>query len=316
MEQYFGTIPDIPFRDALVRYGQEKQRENPERYAESTRYSLQLILDRFDSLNLSELTLTSIQDFTNKRLEKVKEATVQRELTILKAILNKAHREGKMATVPLFPKFKALQGRCRWLTVDEEKRLLANSAKHLRSLIAFALDTGGRRSELLKLDWRNVDLERGRVTFIKTKNGEDRVLRLTERARWVLINLAPKEQGSVFTYRGKPIRSVKSAFDTARRKANLEGFHFHDLRHTFASRLVQKGIPLYEVMHLTGHKTVSMVQRYAHLAPEYQERAIEALNGFGHKMDTAEPNESVAATLKPLKKMVGTAGIEPATPPV
>ena len=65
------------------------------------------------------------------------------------------------------------------------------------------------------------------------------------------------------------------------REAEIEDFRFHDLRHTFASRLVQKGIPLYEVMHLTGHKSFSMVQRYAHLAPDYQERAIEALDSYG-----------------------------------
>jgi len=279
MEQHFGAIPEVPFRDALVRYGQEKQRENPERYADSARYTLQLILDRFDSLNLSELTLTSIQDFTNKRLEKVKEATVQRELTILKAILNKAHREGKMATVPLFPKFKALQGRCRWLTVDEEKRLLANSAKHLRSLIAFALDTGGRRSELLKLDWRNVDLERGRVTFIKTKNGEDRTVRLCKRAKATLSALGPKQSGPVFV--------------RARERAGLEDLRFHDLRHTFASRLVQAGVPLYDVMHLTGHKSLEMVQRYSHLGPDYAERAIQALDAFGHDLVTVR-NENAA----------------------
>jgi len=316
MEQHFGAIPEVPFRDALVRYGQEKQRENPERYADSARYTLQLILDRFDGLYLSEVTLALIQNFTNERLEQVKEATVQKDLATLKAILNKAHREGKLAAVPQFPRMKALKGRCRWLTTQEEKRLLKSAVPHLRSLVEFALDTGGRRSELLKLDWRNVDLERGRITFTKTKNGEDRVLRLTDRARRVLTNLGPRDLGPVFTYGGKPIRSVKSAFDTARRKARLEDFRFHDLRHTFASRLVQKGIPLYEVMHLTGHKTVSMVQRYAHLAPEYQERAIEALNGFGHNLGTMDSNEPALITPKSLKGMVGATGIEPVTPPV
>ncbi|MAN79671.1 MAG: integrase [Rhodospirillaceae bacterium] len=61
----------------------------------------------------------------------------------------------------------------------------------------------------------------------------------------------------------------------------LNDVRFHDLRHTFASRLVQQGVSLYEVMHLTGHKSVSMVQRYAHLAPDFQEEAIAALEAFG-----------------------------------
>jgi len=73
----------------------------------------------------------------------------------------------------------------------------------------------------------------------------------------------------------------------------LEDFRFHDLRHTFASRLVQKGIPLYEVMHLTGHKSLEMVQRYSHLAPDYQERAIAALNSYGTELAHGQISEPV-----------------------
>ena len=90
----------------------------------------------------------------------------------------------------------------------------------------------------------------------------------------------------------KPMKTVKTAFEKARAEAGLEDVRFHDLRHTFASRLVQGGVPLYDVMHLTGHKSLEMVQRYSHLAPDYQNRAIEALNSFGHtltRFDTVTP---------------------------
>ncbi|MGH6662175.1 MAG: tyrosine-type recombinase/integrase [Rhodospirillales bacterium] len=316
MERHFGTIPETPFRDALLRYGQEKKRQNPEGYEASTKYRLQLLLDKFDGINLSGINLATIQDFADERLKQVKDGSVQKELATLKAILNRAHREERLAAVPPFPRMKALRGRCRWLTVDEEQRLLASAAKHLRPLIAFAIDTGGRRSELLKLDWRHVDLERGCVTFTKTKNGEDRSVRLTDRAKKVLAELGPKPEGPVFTYGRKRMKRVKTSFETAREKAGIADIRFHDLRHTFASRLVQQGIPLYEVMHLTGHKTVSMVQRYAHLAPDYQDRAIQALNRYGHKMDTADSNEPAAITSKSLNEMVGAPGIEPGTPAV
>jgi len=186
-----------------------------------------------------------------------------------------------LAQVPAFPRMKKQPGRCRWLTVDEEQRLLLAAKPHLRALITFAVDTGGRRSELLTLDWRNVDLERGAIAFLKTKNGEDRSVRLTDRAKQVLIDLAPQESGPVFTYRGQAIKCVKTTFNKARIQANLEGFRFHDLRHTFASRLAQQGVPLYEIMHLTGHKSFQMVQRYAHLSPDFQRRAIGALNAYG-----------------------------------
>jgi integrase len=102
------------------------------------------------------------------------------------------------------------------------------------------------------------------------------------------VNLSPKKTGPVFTYRGRPIKRAQNAFVKARTKAGLEGFRFHDLRHTFASRLVQCGVPLYDVMALMGHKSIAMVQRYAHLAPDYQDKAINALNAFGHNMGTVE----------------------------
>ncbi len=90
--------------------------------------------------------------------------------------------------------------------------------------------------------------------------------------------MGSKDSGPVFTYNGKPFKDLKHAFTRARTIAGLDDVRFHDLRHTFASRLVQGGVPLFEVMHLTGHKSLSMVQRYAHLAPDFQEGAIRVLD--------------------------------------
>jgi integrase len=101
----------------------------------------------------------------------------------------------------------------------------------------------------------------------QTKNGEERTVRLRERAYQTLTALGPKKCGTVFTYGGKALTGIKSSFDMARKDAEIKDFRFHDLRHTFALRLVQGGVPLYNVMHLTGHKSLEMVQRYAHLAP-------------------------------------------------
>ena len=204
--------------------------------------------------------------------------------------------------------------------MEEEHRLLNAAPEHLRVLIAFALDTDGRRSELLNLDWRYVDLVNGRVTFVETKNGEDRSVRLSDRALRVLFALEPKESGPVFTYNGNAIKDVKTAFDKARKKAGLEGVRFHDLHHTFASRPVQQGLPLYEVMQMTGHKRLVMVQRYAHLAPEFQERAIVALNRYGHDLGSLGlegTDEDARKGRNPLGfqgvSMVEPWGIEPQT---
>jgi len=281
LEQHFGVIPDIAFSEALLRYGQERQRDNPVSYKASVKSRLQRLINRFGEVNLSDITPAVIREWMDERLSEVKPASALRDLSTLRAILNKAFREGLLAQVPPFPRMKKAPGRCRWLTVEEERRLLLAAKPHLRALIAFAADTGGRKSELLKLDWQNVNLERGFVMFTQTKTGEDRSVRLTDRAQRVLTGLGAKESGPVFTYRGQAIKDVKTTFDKARTRAELEDFRFHDLRHTFASRLVQQGVSLYEVMHLTGHKSFQMVQRYAHLAPDFQERAIGALNAYG-----------------------------------
>lgn len=329
MEQHFGIIPDTPFRDALLRYATAKKRENARGYEDTNRYQLQMLLDKFGDKMLSEIDAKLLRDFADTCRETQKDASLQRYLAVIKAILNKAKDEGDLLALPVFPKVKQPKGRTRWLTVEEEHRLLKASPERIRLLIAFALDTGGRRSELFRLDWRYLDLEQGRVTFVETKNGEDRSIRLTERAKQILVALGPKGSGAVFTYQGKALKGIKTSFDTARTKAGLEDFRFHDLRHTFASRLVQKGLPLYEVMHMTGHKSLTMVQRYSHLAPEYQERAIEALNTYGespwfnpgHNLGTVAADDQNDQKLRQQKspvnqalKMVPSGGIEPPAP--
>ena len=100
---------------------------------------------------------------------------------------------------------------------------------------------------------------------------------------------------------------VKTSFNNARQKAGIEDLRFHDLRHTFASRLVQGGVPLYNVMHLTGHKSLEMVQRYAHLAPDFQEGAIAVLDsdrngeteGLGHNLGTVKKQRPSEIPLSP-----------------
>ena len=99
----------------------------------------------------------------------------------------------------------------------------------------------------------------------------------------------------MFTYHGRAVGSVGSAFRATRKKAGLNDVRFHDLRHTFASRLAQGGVPLYDVMHLLGHRSLDMVQRYAHLAPDYQNGAIEVLNRLGHNLGTVGNRQSAAA---------------------
>lgn len=293
MEQHFGKLPEVPFSDALLAYAKMQKRDHPKHFRDKTRYRLNSLMKQFGSVNIFDITIGRIQEFMDERLVDVSRGTVQKDVSTLRAILNKAYREGFLATPPRVPQFRKPTPRKRWITPEEEAQLVTHAADHLVPLIRFAVDTGGRRAELLELDWRQVDLVHKRVTFLNTKNGEDRTIRLCDRACAVLGGLGPKENGSVFTYKGKAIKSVRTSFIAARRAAGLDDVRFHDLRHTFASRLAQAGVPLYEIQLLMGHKSLEMVQRYAHLAPDYQERAISVLNKLGHKTGTA-PNRLMA----------------------
>jgi len=286
MEHHFGKTPETPFAQALLGYAKMQKRDYGRHFHDKTRYRLKLLQDEFGGQYLSQISSGAIQEFMDRRLDEVSEATAQRDVATLRAILNKAHREGLLAEVPKFPRFKVLHHRTRWLKPDEEDRLVKLAAPHLVPLIRFAADTGGRLSELLELDWREVDLDQRRITFLRTKNGEQRTVSLCNRAVAVLATLGQKECGPVFTYRGQAIKRVKTAFNKARASAGLADVRFHDLRHTFASRLVQEGVPLYEVMSIMGHKSLDMVMRYAHLAPNYQDGAVQALNRFGHSLGT------------------------------
>ena len=299
LEEHFGKKPEVSFSEALLRYANAHKRDHPRAFKGDIRYRLKRLQERFGDHLLSEMTLKIIQDFMDERLETVSQATAQKDVSTLRAILNKAHREELMDRTPRFPKFKALKSRDRWLTPEEERRLINASAPHLAHLISFAVDTGGRLSELPRLDWRDVELSKGRIRFRDTQNGENRTVRLCNRAQKSLITLGLGESGPVFTFRGKSMKTVQTSFNSARALAGLEDVRFHDLRHTFASRLVQGGVALYDVMHLMGHKSLKMVQNYAHLAPDYQDKAIQALNASGHNLGTPIIGDAIENRLSP-----------------
>jgi integrase len=304
LAEHFGKKPEVPFSEALLRYAEAQKRDHPRHFMDKTRYRLRFLAQRFKGFDVSDFTYRAVQEFIDERAETVSSGMILRDTAIIKAIINKARREGFSDFVPNFPRIRPSKPRNRWMTVSEERRLIAAAAPHLKSLIKYAVDTGGRLSELLGLDWRQVDLIDRRVTFLDTKNGEDRTVRLCARAFQTLLELGPKKSGPVFTFHGEPIKSVKTSFSSARKKAGIADLRFHDLRHTFASRLVQGGVPLYDVMHLTGHKSLSMVQRYSHLAPDFQEGAMRVLDALGHNLGTDDGIEDVKEDAKSLKNMV------------
>lgn len=206
-------------------------------------------------------------------------AAVNRYLATLSAALAYAVKPlGWLESNPVekVTKSKEPPGRVRFLSDDERTRLLEACRPHadLYLALVLSLTTGGRQSEIMGLTWGQVDFGRKTLTLIETKNGDRRTLPLVGEA-FALLQERSKvrslKENRVFVpvkEDGKQ-RSLREAWERALATAEIENFHWHDLRHTAASYLVMSGVSLVEVAKILGHRTLAMVARYAHLADEH-----------------------------------------------
>ncbi|MFY9583375.1 MAG: site-specific integrase, partial [Candidatus Acidiferrales bacterium] len=175
------------------------------------------------------------------------------------------------------PRRKENNARVRFLDEAEEARLRAKireSYAEREPEFDLALHTGMRRSEQYGLRWENVNLRLGIITIPCSKHGERRYEPVNSQARAALESLRQQRDGSE---RLIPRGHGRRWFERAVREAGIVDFHWHDLRHTFASRLVMAGVDLRTVQELLGHKTITMTVRYSHLAPAHLQEAVDRL---------------------------------------
>ncbi len=182
--------------------------------------------------------------------------------------------------------------RLRYLSKEECQALVNACNGYLKSIVLTALNTGMRRGELLSLKWDNVDLKHGFILLEQedTKNGERREIPINDTLRWTLEALPRRlDGGNVFfnPETDKPYQTLSAAFIKACKKAGIQDFRFHDLRHTFASILVMAGKDLTTVKELLGHRTLAMTLRYAHLAPSHKVQAVDVLDGILNETSTS-----------------------------
>jgi integrase len=177
---------------------------------------------------------------------------------------------------------KEPSGQVRYLTDDEEKGLMKVLATDGdRQRVTVLLQTGLRKSEFLGLRWKDMDLKAGVLTIPRSKNGETRHVPLTSTVRAIVANLPrPLNRAALVFPNGEGKRDLRwpeKIFPAAVATAKIDDFRFHDLRHTFASRLAMENVDLLTIRDLGGWKTLSMVQRYSHLSPGHRQNAIERL---------------------------------------
>jgi integrase len=252
------------------------------------------LLDHFGDFTLAEITPSFISDYKNTRhREGAAPKTINNELALMSHAFNLAIKDWewlKENPVKKVSREKVNNQIERWLTLEEEKRLLITSPKWLREIVTFAINTGLRQGEILDLMWPLVDFSRRTMTILEQKNKGKDTLPLNENALAVLKERDgvrhPNTDHVFYNENMKRIDSsnLSRAFRSALRKAGIKNFRFHDLRHTFATRLVQAGVDLYTVQKLGRWKTISMVMRYAHHYPESLRSGVEVLDKVGQNI--------------------------------
>jgi integrase len=232
-----------------------------------------------------------------RQAEGVSVATVNHTLQVIRAIHRKAEREwdwlDKAPALRFLPKPAK---RVRWLTPEEAERLLGHLPAHLAEMARFTLATGLREANVTGLEWAQVDLARreGWVHPDQAKARKAIPVPLNREAVLVLRRQRGKHPTRVFTYRGRPVAKAGGhAWREALKRAGLQNFRWHDLRHTWASWHIQQGTPLHVLQELGGWNDIRMVQRYAHLSAEHLAKYAERMSAL-RSVDTkrAQPPES------------------------
>lgn len=244
---------------------------------------LKVLLPYWAETPIGRITKNQAREYRRWRHEEkqLTDTTVNRDLEALRSILFWSVDEGLLLTNPL-TRMRLERERKRKrpvMSLEEEERLLGKAQPHLRPIIIVALDSGMRRGEILTQRWEDVDFAR-RLLFVshsKTPEAESREIPLTGRL-FSLLWETREDEGFVFTFKNRPIHSIKTAWKTAITRSGIRRYRFHDLRHTFNSRLVMAGVIREIRMTLMGHSLGDDPQStYVHIELPAKQNAIRKL---------------------------------------
>jgi integrase len=245
----------------------------------------------FGKMKLQEITSKTIEQFKRKQLTLgLNPKTINNHLGALSKMLHSAVEWGELDTIPVMKALKGLSKETRTLTDEECARLLSDHTDPTwRLMVLVGLNTGCRLGELSGLRWENIDFEqhtinvkqsivRGRIT--SPKNHKSRILPMTKLLDNTLYAIK-KPSGWVFEQSDNDLNIAKRAADgLARmcRRANIKRIGWHALRHTFATQLAMRGVPLYYIQKLLGHSSITMTERYSHFSSDVLHDAVTVLD--------------------------------------
>lgn len=238
-------------------------------------YSLNRILALYGDDKLTDITPEKVSAYIRTRQKDAQPATINRELSTLRQIINlakdwnKFYKENPVTITGLLPENNQVE---RILTEQEEEKLLEASNERLRPIVISALSTGMRKTELITLKWKNIDFASNMITIdqTNTKSKKTRRIPITPDLQTVLKEQKLKTGKSGFVFlsdKGLPYRfhdSIDNAFYGACKRAGIEGLRFHDLRHTSATRMIEAGASIVAVSKILGHSDIKITMRYAH----------------------------------------------------
>ncbi len=287
----YGKLPEVTWGEVVERYLKTViaiKKSTSDKSKNST-------VSRLDSATayigedtfVSDITSASIHEYRDGLLMgkystsggALKTGSVGRILDDVRAILTKCHEEWGYLNKPVKVKSpKKDEGRDREMSKDEEARLMQHLAPHLKDFLIFVVNTGARKSEALQLTWRDVHLEHGtpHVVLKLTKTDQPRTIPLPLKAIAMLKQrIESAEEAEIFgedlnvlTYQGESLADPKKGWKSACKKAEVKDLTMHDIRHTYACRMVREGVSIPQLQMLLGHKSVRMTMRYARLVPE------------------------------------------------
>lgn len=252
----------------------------------------------FVNIDMACIELEDFEQFViARRSQGVTDATIQRELAFISVSIKKFNLKPEMRSRPLGNYVKLIslknsQFRQRYLSLGEAKRLIEvlnkSRRKHILWFILIDLNSGFRKSEILGLRWTHVDLASQIITLDDTKAGIPHIMPMNDALTKIMTALLKetRELGKPENYvisknDGSRYLDFKKGFKAACKEAGIENFVIHDLRHTFATWLVQNGEHLYDVKDLLNHSSVQTTERYAHHENLHKKHAVKSLDGHG-----------------------------------
>lgn len=280
-------------KELLGKYKENYQDQSS--YHTMKKFSLENIKAYFgEDTRLDNIKYVDLETYRNHLKQKATKhqtiravASVNREMACLRHLFSKAV-EWEMIERNPFDKGKTLvekenNKRFRYLTENEITSLLDSCVNdYTRDVVTATINTGMRKQEVLGLKWSQI--RNGFIYLSKTKTDESRQIPINDGLAELFKDIRKRnELRSEYVFcdkQGKPFKEIKRSFHAALKKAGIEDFRFHDLRHTFASHFVMRGGSIKELQELLGHKSLTMTMRYAHLSQEHKKKAVNLLNGL------------------------------------